>query len=121
MGDCFILLSAGKSKRFKSKLKKQFITYKNKPLFEHSLKTALDSKLFKKILVVSNKKIKTKNNNKNTILTTKTNCKFCSFNSIKLLSINVKNVIKDSNTVRRNIIIINKFLFKNANINYEYI
>ena len=39
-------------------MEKQFITYKNKPLFEHSLKTALDSKLFKKILVVSNKKIK---------------------------------------------------------------
>ena len=58
MSDCFILLCAGKSKRFKSKLKKQFITFKNKPLFEHSLKTALDSKLFKKVLVVSNKKIK---------------------------------------------------------------
>ena len=58
MSDCFILLSAGKSKRFKSKLNKQFLTYKNKPLFEHSLKTALDSKLFKKILIVSNKKIK---------------------------------------------------------------
>ena len=57
MRDCFILLSAGKSKRFKSKLNKQFITYKNKPLFEHSLKTALDSKLFKKVLIVSNKKI----------------------------------------------------------------
>ena len=60
MSDCFILLSAGKSKRFKSKLSKQFITYKNKPLFEHSLKTAFDSKLFKKILIVSNKKIKYK-------------------------------------------------------------
>ena len=58
MSDCFILLSAGKSKRFKSKFNKQFITYKNRPLFEHSLKTALDSKLFKKILIVSNKKIK---------------------------------------------------------------
>ncbi len=58
MSDCFILLSAGKSKRFKSNLNKQFLTYKNKPLFEHSLKTALDSKLFKKILIVSNKKIK---------------------------------------------------------------
>ncbi len=58
MSDCFILLSAGKSKRFKSKLNKQFFSYKNKPLFEHSLKTALDSKLFKKILIVSNKKIK---------------------------------------------------------------
>ena len=58
MSDCFILLSAGKSNRFKSKLNKQFINYKNKPLFEHSLKTAIDSKLFKKILIVSNKKIK---------------------------------------------------------------
>ena len=58
MSDCFILLSAGKSKRFKSKLNKQFITYKNKPLFEHSLKIAHDSKLFKRILVVTNKKIK---------------------------------------------------------------
>ena len=58
MSDCFILLSAGKSKRFKSKINKQFITYKNKPLFEHSLKIAHDSKLFKRILVVTNKKIK---------------------------------------------------------------
>ena len=58
MSDCFILLSAGKSKRFKSKLNKQFLSFKNKPLFEHSLKTAIDSKLFKKILIVSNKKIK---------------------------------------------------------------
>ncbi len=61
MSDCFILLSAGKSKRFKSRLNKQYITYKNKPLFEHSLKTALDSKLFKKILIVSNKNINYKN------------------------------------------------------------
>ena len=64
MSDCFILLSAGKSKRFKSKLNKQFLSYKNKPLFEHSLKTALDSKLFKKVLIVSNKKIE-KTNYKN--------------------------------------------------------
>ncbi len=64
MSDCFILLSAGKSNRFKSKTNKQFITYKNKPLFEHSLKTAQDSKLFKRILIVSNKKIK-KINDKN--------------------------------------------------------
>ncbi len=58
MSDCFILLSAGKSKRFKSKVNKQFITYKNKPLFEHSLKIAQDSKFFKRILIVTNKKIK---------------------------------------------------------------
>ena len=61
MSDCFILLSAGKSKRFKSKLNKQFITYKNKPLFEHSLNTALDSNLFERIVIVSNKKIKITN------------------------------------------------------------
>ena len=48
MSDCFILLSAGKSKRFKSKYNKQFITYKNRPLFEHSLKTALTQKCLKK-------------------------------------------------------------------------
>ncbi len=64
MSDCFILLSAGKSNRFKSKINKQFITYKNRPLFEHSLKVAQSSKLFKRILIVSNKKIK-KLNNKN--------------------------------------------------------
>ena len=58
MSDCFILLSAGKSKRFKSKVNKQFITYKNKPLFEHSLKIAQDSKFFKRIIIVTNKKIK---------------------------------------------------------------
>ena len=64
MSDCFILLSAGKSNRFKSKINKQFITYKNRPLFEHSLKVAQRSKLFKRILIVSNKKIK-KLNDKN--------------------------------------------------------
>ncbi len=58
MSDCFILLSAGKSKRFKSKLYKQFISFKNKPLYEHSLKIAQDSKLFNRILLVTNKKIK---------------------------------------------------------------
>ena len=61
MSDCFILLSAGNSKRFKSKINKQFIIYKNKPLFEHSLKIAIDSNLFKKILIVSNKRINYKN------------------------------------------------------------
>ena len=52
MSDCFILLCAGKSKRFKSKINKQFITYKNKPLFEHSLKIAQDSKFFKRIFTI---------------------------------------------------------------------
>ena len=64
MSDYFILLSAGKSKRFRSKFNKQFTYYKNRPLFEHSLNTALNSNLFKKIIVVSNKKIKKFNNKK---------------------------------------------------------
>ena len=64
MSDYFILLSAGKSKRFKTKLNKQFTYYKNKPLFEHSLNAALDSNLFKKIVIVSNKRIKKFNNKK---------------------------------------------------------
>ena len=63
-------------------------------------------------------KISIKNNNKKIMFKINTNCKFCSFNSIKLLSINVRKVIKDRKTVNRNSIIINKFLFMNASINY---
>ncbi len=62
MSNCFILLAAGKGKRFKSKNPKQFINYKNKPLFMHSVNKAINSKLFKSILIVSNKPIKKINN-----------------------------------------------------------
>ena len=58
MNNCFILLAAGKGKRFNSKEKKQFINYKNKPLFMHSVEKAKKSKLFKKIVLVTNKQIK---------------------------------------------------------------
>ena len=61
MNNCFILLAAGKGKRFNSKEKKQFINYKNKPLFMHSIDKAKKSKLFKKIVLVTNKKIKISN------------------------------------------------------------
>ena len=57
MNNYFIILASGQSKRFNSNKAKQYIIYKNKPLFEHSLDKALASKLFKKIiLVVNNKK-----------------------------------------------------------------
>ena len=57
MNNYFIILASGQSKRFNSNKLKQYIIYKNKPLFEHSIKKALESKLFKKIiLVVNNKK-----------------------------------------------------------------
>jgi len=58
MSNCFILLAAGKGKRFKSKNPKQFVNYKNKPLFMHSVDKAIKSNLFKEIVVVTNKKIK---------------------------------------------------------------
>ncbi len=61
MNNCFILLAAGKGKRFNSKEKKQFFNYKNKPLFMHSIDKAKKSKLFKKILLVTNEKIKIHN------------------------------------------------------------
>ncbi len=61
MSNCFILLAAGKGKRFKSKIPKQFINYKNKPLFMHSIDKAIESNLFKEIVLVTNNKIKLKN------------------------------------------------------------
>ena len=58
MSNCFILLAAGKGKRFKSNNPKQFINYMNKPLFMHSVDKAIESKLFKLILIVTNIPIK---------------------------------------------------------------
>ena len=66
-------------------------------------------------------KISIKNISKKIIFRINTVCKFCSFNSIKLLSMNVRKVIKDKKRVKKNIIIIKKFLFMNVSINYEYI
>ena len=63
MNNCYILLAAGKGKRFNSKEKKQFINYKNKPLFMHSIEKAKKSKIFKKIILVTNKKVKISNVN----------------------------------------------------------
>ena len=56
MNNYFIILASGQSKRFNSTKPKQFILYKNKALFEHSLEKAVISKLFKKIILVVNDK-----------------------------------------------------------------
>ena len=64
MSDCFILLAAGKGKRFGSKSLKQFYLLKNKPMFMHSVEKAIKSRLFKQILIVSNTNIKPFKNNK---------------------------------------------------------
>ena len=60
MNNYFIILAAGAGKRFNPKKPKQYFFYKNKEIFEHSIEKAINSKLFKKIiLVIDNpKKIK---------------------------------------------------------------
>jgi 2-C-methyl-D-erythritol 4-phosphate cytidylyltransferase/2-C-methyl-D-erythritol 2,4-cyclodiphosphate synthase len=69
MNNYFIILASGQSKRFNSKIQKQFIIYKNRPLFDHSVHKAINSKLFRKIiLVVNNKKQITKKYSKNVII-----------------------------------------------------
>ena len=54
MNNYFVLLAAGKSKRFHKNLDKQFYKYKNKKIIDHSIDKALNSKIFKGIIVVSN-------------------------------------------------------------------
>jgi len=54
MNNYFVILAAGKSKRFHKKFPKQFYNYKNKQIIDHSIEKSVNSKLFKKIIVVSN-------------------------------------------------------------------
>ena len=54
MNNYFVILAAGKSKRFHKKITKQFYNYKNKEIIDHSIEKSVNSKLFKKILVVTN-------------------------------------------------------------------
>ena len=54
MNNYFVILAAGKSKRFHKNIDKQFYNYKNKEIIDHSIEKSLNSKLFKKIVVVTN-------------------------------------------------------------------
>ena len=54
MNNYFVILAAGKSKRFHKNLAKQFFNYRNKEIIDHSIEKVLDSKLFKKIIIVTN-------------------------------------------------------------------
>ena len=54
MNNYFVILAAGKSKRFHYKIAKQFYHYKNKEIIDHSIEKSLNSKLFKKIIIVTN-------------------------------------------------------------------
>lgn len=54
MNNYFVILAAGKSKRFHKNIPKQFYNYKNKEIIDHSIEKSLNSKLFKRILIVTN-------------------------------------------------------------------
>ena len=54
MNNYFVILAAGKSKRFHNNTAKQLYFYKNKEIIEHSIEKSLKSGLFKKIIIVTN-------------------------------------------------------------------
>ena len=54
MNNYFVILAAGKGKRFNKNKPKQFHQYKNREVIEHSIIKSVESKLFKKIVVVTN-------------------------------------------------------------------
>ena len=58
MSNYFIILAAGKGKRFNSNIPKQFHNHKGKPVFMHSIDKAINSNIFKKIILVIDKKHK---------------------------------------------------------------
>ena len=58
MNNFFIILGAGKGLRFGQNKPKQYFNHKGKILIEHSIDKALESKLFKKIIVVISKRQK---------------------------------------------------------------
>ena len=55
MNNCFIILAAGESKRFNSKLPKPYHIYKGKALIQHSIDKAKTCKKINKVLIVINK------------------------------------------------------------------
>ena len=58
MNNCFIILAAGESKRFNSKIPKQYYLYNGKPVIQHSIDKASLCKNINKIIIVINKKHK---------------------------------------------------------------
>ena len=66
MNNYFVILAAGKSTRFDKKNLKQFYIYRNKEIIDYSVEKSLKSKLFKKVVIVTNniKYLKKKNYHK---------------------------------------------------------
>ena len=63
MNNYFVILAAGKGRRFDKFKPKQFFKYKNKEIIDHSIEKSLKSELFKKIIVVTNNLSKYNKNN----------------------------------------------------------
>ena len=63
MNNYFVILAAGKGKRFNKKKPKQYYFYKNKELYEHSIDKLINSKKFRKIILVVDNSKKIKNYN----------------------------------------------------------
>ena len=61
MNNYFVILAAGKGSRFGKKLPKQYYIYKDKEILRHSIDKAIKSKLFKKIIVVTDNLKRTNN------------------------------------------------------------
>ena len=98
MNNYFIILAAGKGKRFSSKVPKAYYLYKGKPLIQHSIDKVKNYKKINKIVIVINKKHKkflNKINVKNTKIIeggkTRAESTFKALNSIK--NFNVTNVL----------------------------
>jgi len=88
MNNYFIILASGQSKRFNSNGPKQFQIYKNKPLFKHSIEKAIKSKLFKKIILVTNNREQIKEKFSNNVLIIKGGKERSDSSSIALKFIN---------------------------------
>jgi len=58
MNNCFIILAAGKSERFNSKIPKSYQLYKGKTIIDHNIDKVLRLNEIKKIIVVTNQKHK---------------------------------------------------------------
>ena len=58
MNNYFIILAAGKGKRFNSNVPKAYYLYKGKPIIQHSIDKVKNHKKNIKILIVINKKHK---------------------------------------------------------------
>ena len=98
MNNYFIILAAGKGKRFNSKVPKAYYLYKGKPIIQHSIDKVKNYKKINKILIVINKKHRkfiSKINIKNAKIIvggkTRAESAFKALNSIK--NLNVSNVL----------------------------